>query len=720
MLTPLMRKRFLIATAVAVPLMVLGSYMLPSYTNPYELRQDMTKEEVLLKLVMKNLNDGHVAEHQIDNAFSREVYQEYLQNLDPNKLYLLEGDVSMLAKYDEKLDDEIKDSKYAFFDLSNQLWDKRLLQAEAYTNEILARPFDFAKEESYETEDEKRSFAKNDAEMKENWRKYLKLLALPRLVSALEQQEAAQKQVKEGKKKAEEVKLKTEAELEKDTRDGLAKDMKNMFAAYKEMEKPERLGRYLNAITATYDPHTSYYAPRNKERFDEDFSGKFEGIGALLQQRDGIIKVSEIIVGSASWRQGQLKAGDVILKVAQGTAEPTDVTTMRLDNAVRLIKGKKGTEVRLTVQKPDGSIIIIPIIRDIVLKEETYAKSVILNRPDDNKKIGYIYLPGFYADFSNASGGRQCAQDVKKELEKLKAEGAEGVVLDLRNNGGGSLQEVIRMVGLFIDKGPVVQVKDRFEGVKVYDDPDPSVTYGGPLVVMVNSYSASASEILAGAIQDYKRGIIVGGASTFGKGTVQTIVDLDRYLPSSFNDVKPLGSLFLTIQKFYRVSGGTNQLKGVVPDIVLPDAYSYLKVGEKEEHKPLPWDEIQPAKYQSMTELQAKMAKLQAESKARVAQDPTFALINKNAERIKADRDQTMITLNLAKYRAELTKDREEAKKFEAINSYSSGIGVANLQADLSEINLDSTRIQKNKNWVEGLKKDIYLNEALLVTRGLM
>ncbi len=720
MFKPLMRKRFLIATAVVVPLIVLGSYMLPSYTNPYALRSDMSKEEVLLKLVMQNLNTGHVSEHSIDNKFSEEVYQEYIQNLDFNKLYLLESDVKDLARFKDKLDDEINEGKYAFFDTSNEVWNKRLVQAEGFANEILARPLDFSKEESFETDDEKRSFAKTEAEMKENWHKYLKLMALPRLVSATEIQENALKQVKEGKKKAEEVKIKTAAELEKETRDGLAKDMKNLFSMYREMDKPERLARYLNAITAAYDPHTSYYAPRNKERFDEDFSGKFEGIGAMLQQRDGTIKVSEIIVGSASWRQGQLKAGDIILKVAQGAAEATDITTMRLDNAVRLIKGKKGSEVRLTVQKPDGSQIVIPIIRDIVLREETYAKSVIINRPIDNKKIGYISLPGFYADFSNSGGGRQCAEDVKTELEKLKAEGAEGIVLDLRNNGGGSLQEVIKMVGLFIEKGPVVQVKDRFEGVKIYDDRDASITYDGPLAVMVNSYSASASEILAGAIQDYKRGVIIGGASTFGKGTVQTIVDLDRMLPATYNEVKPLGSLFLTIQKFYRINGGTNQLKGVVPDVILPDNYSYLKVGEKEEQNPLPWDEISPAKYVPWRSLGSKIAALKANSQQRVSQNTTFSLINKNAERLKTERDQTVVTLSLAKYRAELAKDREEAKKYEGINNFSSGITVFNPKADMAEINLDSTRVQKNKVWLDGLKKDIYLNETLLVMKDMM
>jgi carboxyl-terminal processing protease len=712
-----MRKRLIIATAVVLPLIALGSYMLP-FKSGFE---ELTKEQIVTKIVVESLLRNHYAAPALDDAFSKKVYKEYLQNLDRDKLFLLQADVDDLAKFDTKIDDELAESDSKFFNLSNDLFNKRLDEAQAFANEVLAQPMNLEKDEAYETNDDKRNFARNAAEMKANWQAYLKLFVVSRVTSALELQEAQEKQVKEGKKKASEVTIKTVAQLEKEAREGLAKDMKNMFDTYREMDKQERLARFLNAVTAVYDPHTSYYAPRIKERFDEDFSGKFEGIGAMLNQRDGVIKVAEIVVGSASWRQGQLKAGDVILKVAQGEAEPTDVTTMRLDNAVRLIKGKKGTEVRLTVQKPDGTISIIPIIRDVVLKEETYAKSALLQTDANGKKIGYIYLPGFYADFNGGPGGRNCAEDVKKELAKLKAEGAEGVVLDLRSNGGGSLQEVIKMMGLFIDKGPVVQVKSSHdENATVYDDRDPALQYGGPLVVMVNSYSASASEILAGAVQDYGRGVVVGGASTFGKGTVQTIIDLDRLLPTKYNEIKPLGSLFLTFQKFYRVSGGTNQLKGVVPDVNLPDNYKYLKTGEKEEDYPLAWDEISPAKFTLWPGVQPKMAAIKANSAARVAQNPTFKLIDENAQRLKADRDQTVVSLSLAKFRAEIAKDRETAKKYEAINQYTNNLLVNTLQADLAEVNLDSSRVEKNKAWHQGLKKDIYLNEALLVMKDLM
>lgn len=592
---------------------------------------------------------------------------------------------------------------------------KRIAQAEQFCDEILAQPFDFTLNETYQTDPEKTKPAKDEADLKLQWQKYLKYYTMTRLSNTLDIQEQAKKNPNDTSA----IRNKSLAELERDARDNTSKDFKEYFKRLRETEKPEQLSTYINAITATFDPHTNYYAPKAKERFDEDFSGRFEGIGAQLQQeRGGLIKVVEIIPGSASWRQGELRAGDYILAVAQAGGEPVDVTTMRLDNAVRLIKGKKGTEVRLTVRKPDGTVKVIPIIRDVVIREEAYVKSSIIS-DKNNRKMGYIYLPGFYADFSN-SGGRNCGEDMRKELEKLKAEGVEGIVLDLRNNGGGSLQDVIEMTGLFIEKGPVVQVKAKSGAPIVLEDTDPSVVYGGPLVVMVNSFSASASEILSGAIQDYKRGIVIGSNSTFGKGTVQTIMDLDRMLPAQFNSVKPLGSLMLTIQKFYRVNGTTNQLKGVIPDIILPDNYSYLKIGEKQELYPLPPDEIAPLKYKALIENEAKFAKAKNNSKERVAKNPQFSLIEQTANRLKRLRDETEVSLNLEKFRAQQAKDREEARKADANLRFNSDLEFINAKADLPEINLDSTRIRKNKEWIGTLKKDVYLNEALQVLRDIM
>jgi carboxyl-terminal processing protease len=704
-------KNSLKVAALCVGLLLLMSYS-PTRAN---LGDDLDREQVLLRLVMQSLQTRHYAAVKIDDDFSKKMYKIFIDQLDFNKRFFTEEDLQTLRAYESQLDDEINNNRYQFYNLAHQLLEKRILQTEQFCDEILSQPFDFTVDETYQTDPEKTKPAKDNAELKQQWRKYLKYYTMTRLSNSLDIQE----QVKKNPNDTSSIRNKTIADLEREARDNTSKDFKEYFKRLKETEKPEQLSTYINAITATFDPHTNYYAPRAKERFDEDFSGRFEGIGAQLQQeRGGLIKVVEIIPGSASWRQGELRAGDYILAVAQGGAEPVDVTTMRLDNAVRLIKGKKGTEVRLTVRKPDGTVKIIPIIRDVVIREEAYVKSSII-KDKNNKKLGYIYLPGFYADFSN-SGGRNCGEDMRKELEKLKAEGVDGIVLDLRNNGGGSLQDVVEMTGLFIEKGPVVQVKAKSGAPIVLEDTDPSVVYGGPLVVMVNSFSASASEILSGAIQDYKRGIVIGSNSTFGKGTVQTIIDLDRMLPATYNNIKPLGSLMLTIQKFYRVNGTTNQLKGVIPDIILPDNYSYLKIGEKQELYPLPPDEIAPLKYKVLTDNEVKFAKAKNNSKERIAKNTQFSLIDQTANRLKRMRDETEISLNLEKFRAQQAKDREETRKADANLRFNSDLEFINAKADLPEINLDSTRIRKNKEWIGNLKKDIYLHEALQVLRDIM
>lgn len=711
-ITPIsIMKNSLKVAALCVGLLLLMSYS-PTRAN---LGDDLDREQVLLRLVMQSLQTRHYAAVKIDDDFSKKMYKIFIDQLDFNKRFFTEEDLQTLKAYESQLDDEINNNRYQFYNLAHQLLEKRILQTEQFCDEILSQPFDFTVDETYQTNPEKTKPAKDNAELKQQWRKYLKYYTMTRLSNSLDIQE----QVKKNPNDTSSIRNKTIADLEREARDNTSKDFKEYFKRLKETEKPEQLSTYINAITATFDPHTNYYAPRAKERFDEDFSGRFEGIGAQLQQeRGGLIKVVEIIPGSASWRQGELRAGDYILAVAQGGAEPVDVTTMRLDNAVRLIKGKKGTEVRLTVRKPDGTVKIIPIIRDVVIREEAYVKSSII-KDKNNKKLGYIYLPGFYADFSN-SGGRNCGEDMRKELEKLKAEGVDGIVLDLRNNGGGSLQDVVEMTGLFIEKGPVVQVKAKSGAPIVLEDTDPSVVYGGPLVVMVNSFSASASEILSGAIQDYKRGIVIGSNSTFGKGTVQTIIDLDRMLPATYNNIKPLGSLMLTIQKFYRVNGTTNQLKGVIPDIILPDNYSYLKIGEKQELYPLPPDEIAPLKYKVLTDNEVKFAKAKNNSKERIAKNTQFSLIDQTANRLKRMRDETEISLNLEKFRAQQAKDREETRKADANLRFNSDLEFINAKADLPEINLDSTRIRKNKEWIGNLKKDIYLHEALQVLRDIM
>ncbi|HEY0029208.1 MAG TPA: S41 family peptidase, partial [Bacteroidia bacterium] len=517
------------------------------------------KEEAIDQILMQSLNSVHYSPMEVNNDFSKKVFKLYMERLDYNKKFLIQSDVDELKKMEEQIDEDINKGSFTFFDKSFDIINKRVEEAKVYYTDILAKPFDFTNDENLQLDAEKTAYAKDKNGLKEEWRKSLKYQTLARMVEMMDNQEKA-------KEKSDTVKLKSRTELEADARKKILKSNDDYFKRLKEFDRNDRIAIYFNSIAGVYDPHTEFFAPKDKANFDIGMSGQLEGIGAQLQEKDGYIKVSNIVPGSASYKQGQLKAGDLILKVAQGAGEPVDVVDMRMDDAVLLIRGKKGTEVRLTVKKPDGNIIVIPIIRDIVVLEDSYAQSVIIK---GKKNIGYIKLPSFYADFSG-KGGRSCAKDIKKELEKLKAEHVDGIILDLRYNGGGSLPDVVDMAGLFIDKGPVCQVKQKAALAQVLEDRDAGVVYDGPLTVMVNSNSASASEIMAAAIQDYHRGVIVGTSpSSFGKGTVQRFFNLDDYLPPAYANLKPLGEVKITTQKFYRINGGATQLKGVVPDIVL-------------------------------------------------------------------------------------------------------------------------------------------------------
>jgi carboxyl-terminal processing protease len=701
---------------VFVGLLVIG-YFAPSAIHSFRnqdidqlsLPADMNKEQMLMHLIRRNLEVRHYSELSVDDNFSKKVFKEYTDALNFRKMFLTEKDMNALLAFETKIDDEMMAESYQLYDLSIQISDKRRKEAQTYYREILSKPFDFAKDEAFETDVKKMSIAKDEAEVKERWRQYLKYDALRRVVGATEIQE----------KDKENKNPKPFAQMEEEARKGILRVMDDWFLRMEKEEPASRRATYINAITACYDPHTNYFAPRERQEFVEEFSGRYEGIGARLQKKeDGTIKISEIIAGGPAFRQGTLKAEDVVLKVAQGAGEPVEITNMLIEEAVKHIKGKKDTEVRLTIRRLDGSIIVVPIIRDVVVIEETYAKSVIL-QGEDKKKIGYINLPGFYADFAE-SGGRNCAEDVKEEVRKLKAEGAEGIILDLRNNGGGSLEEVVKMTGLFIEEGPVVQVKGRTGKPIVRDDEDKSIDYKGALVVMVNSQSASASEILAGAIQDYGRGVIVGSKSTYGKGTVQGQIDLDRFLMGASENMKPLGSLALTIQKFYRINGTTNQLTGVVPDIILPDIYNAIDIGEKQQDYPLAADKIEALSYKAWKQNEAKFAKAKTKSAERVGKDPVFTLINENAQRIKKQNDESIIPLQIEKYRAQQKALSEEVKKFKPISDYQSKLEVIAMKEDLPKFNIDSLTKSRTEVWFKSIKKDIQLNEALSIVKDIM
>ncbi len=673
----------------------------------YTLSDNERKDKFLLGVIFQTLNYGHYQPAVINDEFSKKAYKLYLERLDKNKIFLLQEDVSQFKKYINLIDDETKQTSYDFFNLSNDIIEKRIDEAVVYYKDALSKPFDFKKNETIELDGDKKDYNKDKAELKESWRKAMKFQTMISLADMLK----AQEQAKE--KKDTSVEIKSYAQLEEDARNKILKRQDDWFRRMEKVNRNDRLSLYLNCMVNVFDPHTGYFPPKDKENFDIAMSGKLEGIGATLQEKDGYIKVVRIVVGSASWKQKELKAGDLIIKVAQGEDEAVDIIDMRLDEAVKLIRGPKGTKVRLTVKKIDGSIIEIPIIRDVVIIEETYAKSAIVKDEDNKANFGYIKLPKFYVDF-NDRNGRRCSEDVKKEVEKLKEENVKGIIIDLRNNGGGSLPDVVKIVGHFIDVGPVVQIKTRYGNPQILSDDEKGIIYDGPLVIMVNTFSASASEIMAAAIQDYKRGVIVGSNITFGKGTVQRFFDLDNVVNTNEEGIKPLGALKITTQKFYRINGGATQLKGVSSDIILPDLYSYIDIGEKEMENTLPWSQIDKVPYKRWTSTY-DLNEIQKNSNARIKANSTFSLVNTGAEYLKKQSDKTKQTLVLVKYRQEQKEIKENSKKIEDVLDKPNGLNIFSLALDLPDIKSDSIKLQRAEEWHKELKKDIYLKEAFSV-----
>ena len=664
-------------------------------------------EDILMKAVNASLQGAHYDPAVINDEFSEKAFKLYLKNLDANKRLLSKSDMKQLDKFEKEIDDEIKNGTYNLFNASIKLVNKQTTLTEQFFEDILAQPFDFNINEEVDF-DEEIPYAKNDKELKDRWRKYLKYSVLTKLYTDQLAQEKAEE-------KSDTVFTpKPFDTLEYNARKSVLKTHRDYYSRLKRLERKDRLSMYINSITGVYDPHTNYFPPADKENFDIQMSGQLEGIGAQLQEKDGYIKITNIIPGGPSSLQGDLQANDLILKVKQEGGEAVNIVDWRIDDAVKIIRGKKGTKVTLTVRKPDGAEQDITITRDVVILEETYAKSLLLN-DKDNVKTGYIYLPSFYADFRNPRG-RFSWKDVKAEVEKLKTAGVKGIILDLRSNGGGSLDDVVKMGGLFIDEGPIVQVKEKGRKPQVLADRYAGAEWDGALVIMINEFSASASEIMAAAMQDYGRAVIVGSSSSHGKGTVQRFLNLNQTIRNK--NIPDLGSIKLTIQKFYRINGDATQLKGVSSDILLPDNYMYIKTGEKEQDYPMAWDQIESASYDSKS-YQVKKSVFET-SKARVQSNETFKLIEENARRWEKQRESKKYPLSITKYALQEEKQKAEGEKFEILNKLEiSGFEVSNIPSDLEKIKTEESRMKINKDWIKSINKDPYVYESLQIIEDL-
>ena len=666
------------------------------------------KDSLVIQLITYVLDQAHYLDKEIDDNFSEEVFDTFIENIDPYKRYFYASDYKDFSKYKFSIDDSFKKPDLTFFNLVHNRFIDRISETKSIYKKILSTPFDFTKQEQFNLDIDEMEYVNNESELYDRWRRLLKIYVI----------ENYHDEIKDDQRKFEKDStflIRSNAEIEETVRLDLSQTMDESYRVLQEeLQRQDWFSIYINSFVSQYDPNTSYLDPDSRDRFDVDISGNYAGIGAMLRKKIDKVEITEIISGGPAWRDNSLEKGDAILKVRQEDEdEAVSILGMRLSDAVKLIKGEKGTNVYLTVKKVDGSVSEISIKRDIVLLEETYIRSSIVSKSD--LKYGVINIPKFYIDFDNQSN-RDAAKDLRLEINRLKEEGVKGLVIDLRNNGGGSLKTVVDMAGMFIKNGPVVQVKYFDKEKQILSDRDRSILWTGPLVILVNEGSASASEILAAAMQDYKRAIVIGGNQTWGKGTVQVVFPLNRMVRGNTNG--DLGALRYTTQKYYRINGGSVQLEGVKSDINVPYRYKYLDFGEKDSDNPMQWDEIGKADYstwQSNFDFNQAIEK----SKVRMENNNYLKLVDENAKWIKSIRDNKIVNLNYDDFKEEIEKNSLETEKFKALDDYSMDYTFNSLPYEINLISSDSVLGMKRERWHKSLSKDIYIEEALNVLSDL-
>jgi len=694
-----------------VSVLILGAVASCSFTNKSsEDFENDDKDKLLLDLITYVLEKGHYEPKDINDDFSASVFEDFIDVIDPTKRYFLASDITDFEQYKFQIDDQIKNTDITFFNAVYERLIVRMADAREVYKEVLKDPFDYSDAETISIKYDQENFVANKKELKERWRKQLKYATLGTYDSKLSH---AEKENLEGIYDDHDHTAHSPKEAEETARKATQATLDEFFDFVDDLERKDWFVQYINTIVDEFDPHTYYFAPDDKEKFDMSMSGKFEGIGARLQKKPEGAKIVEIISGGPVWRDQRLEVGDEIVKVGQNGEEPINIVGMRLDDAIKLIKGAQGTIVDLTVRKVDGSLEEVSLTRDVVLLEESYAKSANILKGD--KKFGIINLPKFYVDFEDYSE-RNAASDVAREVARLKEEGVEGLILDLRDNGGGSLKTVVEMAGLFIKDGPIVQVRSSGKKKDVYDDKDERIQWEGPLVILVNELSASASEILAAAMQDYKRAIVIGSKQTFGKGTVQNVIPLSNIVRS--NEHGDLGAIKLTTQKFYRINGGSTQLEGVKSDVVVPDKYSYIDLGERDQSNPLKWDKITPAEFTAW-DGSIDYENTVANSKKRMENNAQIKLIEENAKWLKAEQEETTISLNFDIYKEEKKKDKEQSNYYKTLQEYDSKLSFKPLKYELELFTKDSVLREKRDRWHKNLVHDVYVEEAVNILEDL-
>ena len=689
-------------TSYIVFAIAVGFYLLTAISIPSKKEfVSNDKDRLLIELISHVIQRGHFNVKSLNDDMSEQIFHTYLESIDGQKRYFLQSDYREFAKYMYRIDDQLRELDLTFFDLTYKRLILRMNEVESLYASLLSRPFDFEKKESFDMDYEEQLFPLSQTSRAEKWRQQLKLSTLSVLYDKVQEAEK-----KEEESTADYVSP-SWVVLEEEARTTTRENMEDYFDLMNDLERKDWFDIYLNAFVLQFDPHTNYFNPDDKDRFDMNMSGKFEGIGARLSKRDQAIKVVDIIVGGPLWRDQLMEVGDEIQLVRQEDGDAVDIRSMRLDDAIKLIKGPKGSTVHLTIKKVDGAIETIPVKRDLVVLEESYARSSVINRFD--KKYGLIHLPKFYVDFKSYKE-RNAAHDVEQEIVNLKEASIEGLIIDLRNNGGGSLQTVVDIAGLFIDKGPIVQVKSTVNKTEVLQDRDDKILWDGPMVILVNELSASASEILAAALQDYERAIVLGSKQTFGKGTVQNVVDLNRFLSNS--TYGNLGALKITTDKFYRINGGSTQLEGVKSDVITPDRYSYVDVGERDEDNPMSWDQITPLIYTKWHGY-LNYDEVIIQSQDRVNNHPIFKLVDQDAKWIEQRQNDKSIALNYEEYVSELEADRTYADQFDAVKEYNNKLEFTITPAEQERIMDDSIFREKRERWFSDLTSDFYIEEAV-------